>query len=250
MKKIIRSPFFTGALLLIALVLLAFGTVGGARAALTIQSDIYDSQIRLGTISAALLENGKVISSDGQRGDILTGLVKEGESFQIGKTYDTVLTVKNTAGADEASGGIAEYARVSVYKYWVNPQGKKLTNGWIDGEGGKKVYLDPALIDLHLVTGSGWTVDTDASTRERTVLYYGSILNPGQSTTPFADSLTVKSDVLKYVTVTQTAGADGSMKTIYTYAYNGLGFVVEVQIDAVQTHNSGQAKISAWGQNK
>ena len=94
--------------------LLAFGSVGGTRAALNIESDIYDSQIRLGNISVALLENEKFISSDGQGGDILTSLVGEGESFQIGRSYDTVLQVQNSAPSIE-QGGIAQMVRVSVY---------------------------------------------------------------------------------------------------------------------------------------
>ena len=55
MKKVFRSPIFSAALLLLAVFLLAFGSVGGTRAALNIESDIYDSQIRLGNISVALL---------------------------------------------------------------------------------------------------------------------------------------------------------------------------------------------------
>ena len=40
MKKVFRSPAFTGLLFLLALGLLLAGTIGGTRAALTIQSDI------------------------------------------------------------------------------------------------------------------------------------------------------------------------------------------------------------------
>ena len=245
MKKVFRSPIFSAALLLLAVFLLAFGSVGGTRAALNIESDIYDSQIRLGNISVALLENEKFIASDGQRGDILTSLVGEGESFQIGRSYDTVLQVQNSAPSIE-QGGIAQMVRVSVYKYWVNHNGRRLENDWIDGEGKKKVFLDPDLIDLHFVTGNGWVIDDEVSvgSKERSVLYYQNILNPGETSTPFADKLTVKSDVLKYVKETITE--DGS-KTVYNYAYNGIGFVVEVQVDAVQTHNGDAARISAWG---
>ena len=248
MKKVFRSPIFSGALLLLAVFLLAFGSVGGTRAALNIESDIYDSQIRLGNISVALLENGEFVAGDGQRGDILTSLVADGESFQIGRSYDAVLQVQNSAASIE-EGGIPQTVRVSVYKYWVDHNGRRLENGWIDGEGKKKVYLDPDLIDLHFVTDSGWVMDDEASvgSKERTVLYYQNILNPGEKSAPFADTLTVKSDVLKYVT--ETGSEDGS-KTIYKYAYNGIGFVSEVQVDAVQTHNGDAARTSAWGTYK
>ena len=35
--------------------------------------------------------------------------------------------------------------------------------------------------------------------------------------------------------------------TTYTYAYDGYGFVVQAEADAVQTHNAKAAIRSAWG---
>ena len=36
-------------------------------------------------------------------------------------------------------------------------------------------------------------------------------------------------------------------KTVYTYAYDGYGFVVRAEVDAVQTHHAKAAMTSAWG---
>ena len=40
---------------------------------------------------------------------------------------------------------------------------------------------------------------------------------------------------------------DGKTITSYTYIYDGYGFVVQVETDAVQTHHARAAIRSAWG---
>ena len=40
---------------------------------------------------------------------------------------------------------------------------------------------------------------------------------------------------------------DGSMTICTIYDYDGLHFVIEVEADAVQTHNAQSAMTSAWG---
>ena len=58
----------------------------------------------------------------------------------------------------------------------------------------------------------------------------------------FAAGVRVRPDVLKYVkTVTE------GNTTKYVYAYDGLGFVIEAQVDAVQTRHGDNARTSAWG---
>ena len=69
----------------------------------------------------------------------------------LGKTYRENLKVRNT-------GTINQYVRVSIYKYWLDSEGKKLQD------------LSPALIDLNLVNlGTDWIEDESARTQERTV---------------------------------------------------------------------------------
>ena len=122
MKKVFRSPAFTGLLFLLALGLLLAGTIGGTRAALTIQSDIYTSQFELTDIGVALTEEGSVIAerdyiSEGSWKGNPEGLLmydisskcmveRAGDtSLKIGKTYPLPVGVKNT-------GSIPEYLRV------------------------------------------------------------------------------------------------------------------------------------------
>ena len=56
------------------------------------------------------------------------------------------------------------------------------------------------------------------------------------------DTLRIDGSVLQYVSTVTEGGV-----TRYVYAYNGLGFVLDVEVDAVQTHNAHDAMTSAWG---
>lgn len=267
MKKVLRSPAFSVFLMLLAAVLLATGGVGTARAALNIQSGIYTSQFQLSDIGVALTEEGEIIShrdynSSTKNGSWIgnnDGLLMDGiaatdskclveragdTSFKVGKVYPLSLGVANT-------GTIAEYVRVTVYKYWVsNPatSGDHGVHGWFNGNGSKNLSLDPKLIEIipdlsnrSATAAPGWTLDTSSTTAERTVFYYNGILNPN-ATAQFAAGVRVSPEVLKYVkTVTE------GNTTKYVYAYDGLGFVIETQVDAVQTRHADNARTSAWG---
>ena len=222
LKKITRSPVTTAVLFVLAAGLLLTGTIGGVRAAPLTYSDDYIADMALTDIDIALVENGGIAD-----GELLADLIDidAGETFQVGKRYDEALAVQNI-------GTIDEYVRVYVYKYWTD----------VDG---KAVDLDPDLIDLHLVTGSGWTIDTDASTAERTVLYYSTPLAAGEDgngeiSAPFADSLAVSSWVLRAVSELKDEAG-------YSYDYNDVQFHVKVVADGVQTHNADDARLSAWG---
>ena len=159
-------------------------------------------------------------------------MLPEGESLTLGKTYQENLNVRN-------SGTINQYVRVSIYKYWLDPEGKKLRD------------LSPDLIDLHLVNlGTDWIEDEGARTEERTVLYYNKLLyaqGEGTSETPlFADTLTIDDSIAKKVT--QETKREGNYTTIITtYDYDGVKFQIEVEVDAVQEHNAEDAIWSAWG---
>jgi len=98
-------------------------------------------------------------------------------------------------------------------------------------DGVKATDLDPSLIDLHFVEGNGWSIDRNASTSERTMLYYeGGALVPDALSTEFTDTLTVS----------EAASAT---------EYNGASCYIEVIVDGVQDHNAGPAITSAWGYN-
>ena len=55
----------------------------------------------------------------------------------------------------------------------------------------------------------------------------------------FLNSVKVDSKIVDEIQI----GPDG--KEFYTY--DGMGFVIEIQVDAVQTHNGNQARVSSWG---
>ena len=260
MKKIRRSPVVTGLLFLLAVVLLFAGSVGGTQAALQIYSSDYISAFELDHIGITLYENGTPVSfrnygdaaasgfTEKQDGDLVLKTLEDDPSFQIGRKYPFVITCKNT-------GTIDHYLRVTVYKYWVQVgEGEKFgLKGWFHGlSSNTEKLLDeekhsPATIHLGYNGSEGyntsaWAKDPDSSTAERDVYYYTGILPVGGETAPLFDTLWVDSSVAKSV-ITETVGS----LTTYTYAYDGYGFVVQAEADAVQTHNAKAAIRSAWG---
>ncbi len=235
LKNFLTSSKVTLGAFILAVALLGFSSIGGARAALAYYSENYVSRVQMQNIGVTLLENGSAVSSrdygdtaDGNwtetSGALLENMIPEGEEFKLGKTYPEELAVQN-------SGSISEYVRVSIYKYWKDENGAKMPN------------LSPDLIDLHL-TGNGWLEDTEAKTAERTVLYYSSVLGAGQTSSLFADTLTVDGAVA--TKVKQVPSEDGKTITA-VYEYDGVEFCVEAKVDAVQEHNGQDAIWSAWG---
>ena len=222
-KKILASPITTIAAFVLAAGLLLFSSIGGARAALTYFSDDYAANIQLQEIGVTLVENGAPAE-----GELLKGLLAEGEQFKPGVSYKEQLNVYN-------SGVINEYVRVSIHKYWLDENGEKIRT------------LSPDLIKLNLVNlGSDWLLDSEASTEERTVLYYNKLLNSQNETPLFADRLTIDGSVADHVS--ETKKTDGRYTTITTvYEYDGARFCIEASVDAVQEHNAKDAVWSAWG---
>ena len=215
--KRLKKTFLTKSFLLFgaAAALLLASTVGSTRAALTYYSENYEMRIEVPSIGVSLVENGSVAGSRNyvgnewkeSGGELLQNMLPgENEKLVLGKKYDEVLKVRN-------SGTIDSYVRVILYKNWTK-----------DGEKAD-TELSPDLIELNL-TGNGWIVDEDASTAERTVLYYTRVLPSGQETRTTADGWT---------TVTTE------------FAYDGYRFNIKVEADAVQTHNAAEAVKSAWG---
>ena len=212
-KTILRSPIFTAVLFVVAAVLLVGGTMGAVQAAPRTQSNDFNAQVQLSSVDTAVVENGSVVEGDA----LLKNLIGKDPSFKIGKEYDEALAVQNVGSTDQ-------YVRATVLRYWT--------------DGKKRVDLDPSLIKLHFVESGGWSIDQDASTDERTVLYYSSMLAAGGTSPVFVDKLSIDPKVLK--SATESAGD-------VEYDYEGLEFHVEVTADAVQTHNADAAKTSAWG---
>lgn len=240
-----RGGFVTIALFALAATLLTFSVVGSSQAALTYFSQTYGAEVSMQDIGVTLMENGADVSKrdytgsddvwDTDQGELvgkmLTGPNGEKEELRLGHQYKEELAVTN-------SGKIDEYVRVKIYRYWEDAQGNKRTD------------LDPGYIDLHLVNEDSWYQDQSAgsTTKERTVLYYRTILKQGDTTPLFADTLEIEDEGIQ-AEVTKSTSTDANGNTVITteYDYNGLKFVLKVDVDAVQTHNAASAIKSAWG---
>ena len=116
-----------------------------------------------------------------------------------------------------------------------------------DKETGDKLSkLDPSKIQIDF-TNDGWTEDESAKTTERNVFYYNSILKKGQTSPDFADKISIAGDIATIVDQTSQTDDNGLTTITTTYEYDGALFVLEVTVDAVQTHNAKDAIKSAWG---
>lgn len=236
-KQASRRPRSLGlslGMLALSLALLLGGAIGTARAVPLIESQYYTAGVQMYDIGVTLLENGVAVGSRDYVPNseyvwaegfvpLLGNLLKEGESFQLGRQYPEALAVRN-------SGSIDEYVRVNLYKYWIDKNGEKIQT------------LSPDRIRLNITPGGGWVVDPKAGTTERTVLYYTEVLPVGATTPTFTDTLTVDGKLPYQV---KQSEKDGVITT--TYDYEGVSFQIEAEVDAVQTHNAEQAIWSAWG---
>ena len=228
----------TYVILALAVLLLLGSAVGSTRAALTYYSENYTAEITVSQIGVSLLENGQIVSSrdydnnewkigtnngSSTGGALLADMLdaENGEKLALNKKYEERLTVKN-------SGSIDEYVRVRVYRYWMK-DGKKVTT------------LAPDLIDLNLVNEGTW-VRGENQTVECTELFHKGILPSGEESVPFADTIRIDGAVAAEAKVER----NGSTITT-TYKYDGVEFHVDVEVDAVQTHNARDAIKSAWG---
>lgn len=224
MKKALKGSLGTGLLAAAAGLLLLGGTVGSTQAALTWRSENYTSRVEMQEIGVSLVENDQDVSGK----ELLTGLLGEGEQLALNKTYPEALTVTN-------SGVIDEYVRVTIYRYWMNT----------DADGNptsKNTTISPEWIHLNLT--NNWILDESASTDERLVLYYPKALASGETAEAITDGISIDSAIANKMTKSEP-DANGVITT--TYDYDGARFTVEVQVDAVQTHNAEDAIKSAWG---
>ncbi len=248
-KRSSRGKNLTYVLLVLAVVFLLGSAVGSTRAALNYYSENYTAQIVVSQIGVQLNENGKLVSSrdydkdewvtntndskskEATYGKLLQNMIPKGEKLALNKVYEEKLTVKN-------SGDIDEYVRVRIYKYWMQ-NGKKVTT------------LSPELIDLKLVNEGQWVNYTEwlkkqgyeyEENGECTELYYKGILPAGKETIEFADGIRIDGSIA----LEAKAETKGNIITT-VYKYDGAEFHVDVEVDAVQTHNAQDAIRSAWG---
>ena len=229
------------AMLAVAVGLLIFSSVGGARAALTYYSETYTSQFEMFDIGITLNENGNPVhrrNFDKEKREFVTAfnqtLLNHITKFDFGQKYEEVLTVSN-------SGTIDEYVRLTIRRYWE------------DTTSGKRLDLDPSLINIHLVEGTPWILDKQYSDAmpERIVLYYSKPIASGVTTVGATDWITVDKAVQANVKTVKSETDPVTNKTVITttYTYDGLNFVLEAEAEGVQTHNAKDAIKSAWGRD-
>lgn len=224
LKKFLFSSKTNIAAFILAVGLLLFASIGGAKATISYLSEKYASsgRVSMQDIGVSLMENGNRVSwrdydasADGtwneSTGVLLENMIEEGKDVCLDKPYDEVLSVLN-------SGSINQYVRVSIFKYWTDENGNKLFE------------LDPSYIDLNLINSENWLLDQSASTQERTVLYYRPLLENGMETVAFADKLTI----------------DGALAD-QPDVYDGAKFWIDIQVDAIQEHNAEDVVMSVWG---
>lgn len=268
MKKIYRSSVMTMLLFVMAAVLLFAGTIGGTQAALSVYSDEYNTNFALKNIGVTLYEMQGAAGSrtpvaisyrdyskttamgewSENTGNLVKTMVADAGDSQLkfGKAYPFELCVGN-------SGQIDTHVRVTLYKYWVDENGNKITDtsetGWFNGEKAKAVKYDPTLIKIAPADNGMWELQD--VTDERMVFYYkgnNGVLAAGASAAayPLTKTITIDPAVLDVASVTTTT-QDGVTVTKYEYAYDKVGFVVEAQVDAVQVAHDARSVPSAWG---
>lgn len=275
LKKLAASSAVTIAALALAIGLLGYSTIGGARAALTYYSENYISEMQLLEIGVTLYENGLPVATGAahqtntvkdhtnnageKKGLLDTLLLQEGdklvkaEEFHLGVHYAERLEVHNPSAIDTngQQQNIDQYVRVTITRYWTDQEGK---------DGKKLASLDPALIQLLLggvdiatdegekvLFGNGWLVDSEASTDERMVLYYAKPVKAGEKTDPFADTFMVSGDAAKVIDEKTVSNDKDGVTVEHVYRYNNACFHLDVRVDAVQDHHAADAIQSAWG---
>lgn len=215
-----------------AIALLAISAVGSTRAALT-QTENMQYNLSVSDLSVDLYEiQAKEFVSVSDGGKLLSTLVGEGEKFQIGKTYTEQTAFSNDGNYDA-------YVRVIITKSWKDGTVKDTT-------------LDPALIDVTMADSGAWYKDEAASTQEREVYYYKTVVAAPERDednnivaldyVPITSTISVKNDVTQIVTKN---GTTGNITT--TYDYDGKSFDLDIEVDALQTHNAVDAAKASWG---
>ena len=117
-----RIPVVTVLLFAIAISLLLFSSVGGARAALTYgtAASAYEMDIGMMSASIGLYENGSAVS-----GTLLADFGESDGTVIPGKAYPEELYVVNSSISNVQNGQVDEYIRVVIYCYWLDENDNK-----------------------------------------------------------------------------------------------------------------------------
>ena len=199
---------------------------------LTAKNKMLSANVTTSSIGVTLKENGEVVSSanNGEETSttpLLRKMLIGDEKFEIGKKYNEQFSAYN-------SGKIDTYVRIIITKNWLDNNNNNNT----------VTDLSPESIELNILENNGWFADENACTPERSVVYYKKILPAGESTPNVTQYLRINSDVYNNYNVVNNNG-----NIIVENKYNGYSFYLDVEVDAIQTHNAVDAIKSKWGVN-
>ena len=193
----------------------------------------------MSSIGTSIVENGNVVANrdytsddswEGtESGALFSNMTEEIDNFKLGKRYSYEISVKN-------SGDIDTYVRMII---------KKTIQ---DANGDKDTKISPELIELEF-SNEDWIIAEDQSTPERTVCYYKKILEMGSTTPNLINSIKVDNFIGKISTEKLVTDENGYETIEVGYAGAEKSFNLDMEVDAVQTHNAADAIKSAWGVN-
>jgi len=197
------------------------------------------AQVEMSSIGTSIVENGVVVAnrnyvSDGKwdetSGILFRNIVDVNGNLKIGKKYPYEISVKN-------SGEIDTYVRIILKKSMYNKDGEKATDLSLDA------------LDLHLLNSDDWIVDETVTTKDRMVMYYKKILLVGETTTSLTDYIRIDDSILWKAEEKNITEKNGYATIMMDYTYDGINFAIDIEADAVQTHNAEEAIQSAWGRD-
>ncbi|MBR3376767.1 MAG: hypothetical protein IKG44_03695 [Mogibacterium sp.] len=254
----------TLALLAATAVLFGGGSYAGTRAALGFFSNELTAGFELDHMQVHLIENDDDVclgknadpkERDKYRGNLVgyLGYTNDSHDSRVpaytlgtpgkvepGRKYREELQAQNSSDYDE-------YVRIIVHKYWVKA-------------GKKSPVMDPALIKL-MYNGNAagntgaWAVNSKEHTAESDTYYLKSKLGPNETSAPLFNELSIDRRVTDHAHMTtntsETTDVDGNTVTVitYSYDYDDFTFYIEVDVQAIQTHNAPDAIKSMWGVN-
>lgn len=191
----------------------------------------------MSSIGTSIVENGNVVANrdytsddswEGtESGALFSNMTEEIDNFKLGKRYSYEISVKN-------SGDIDTYVRMII---------KKTIQ---DANGDKDTTISPELIELEFSDGD-WIIAENQSTPERTVCYYKKILEMGSTTPNLINSIKVDNSIGKISAEKLVTDENGYETIEVGYAGAEKSFKLDMEVDAVQTHNAADAIKSAWG---
>ncbi len=239
MNKKIKNPLLV---LAVGLIVVFASTIGATRAAVIYQDRAKQVNFETSKVSVDLFESSDETNRESVSESGILEFPAIGDTVKIGEKYNEFVDVSNESKLYK------EYVRVKVRKYWVKD---------VDGTLQKDTSLDPSLIELD-IDGSKWFKNTDESTPEEDVYYLTSVLPSAKDNTDgkvlnevrFINGITINDKVTRVVNTEDALNDDGvaiSGTIQNKYTYDSASFYVELEVDAVQSHNAEAAIYGAWG---